>query len=241
MKKLLTSIFGVGLLSVCALWGAPAQAETIKAVTASLPPFTVSPEKKGITHEMVEEISKRSGVDIEIEYLPWSRAQVVAQETPNTLIFTIGRSEAREPKYTWIAQLAESNTVFATVGEKVDSLEAGKNLSAITVLANTPREKKLAGEGFTNFTPQQKVELCARMLNGGRVDAWYTLDVRATYVFKEYGLDTSKLVFGEPTSVLPLWLAGNLEFDAEVADKIKAAVESMKADGTVDAIKAKYL
>ena len=216
-------------------------AAPLRALTASLPPFTISAQERGITHDLVDEISKRSGVDIEIEYLPWKRAQSEAQKKPNTMIFAIGRTEKREPSYRWITNLTEAGTVFVSMDRPIDSYDEARSLSLISVLANTPRDRLLKAKNFTNYRTVQESKLAVRILDGGRADAWLTLDARAKYLFKREGKDPSKLVLGKPLSVLGLWLASNPSFDDAVAEKLKAAMDSIRADGTYDKILARYI
>lgn len=215
----------------------------LKAVTSELPPYTISADADlpGIGHELVQEISKRSGVAINIEYMPWKRAQSQAQETPNTLVFGLTRTAAREPNYMWVTLLVESSDVFVTTSESVDSYEAAKALSTIAVMGGTPREKSLAKNDITNVEIVPKEELGARMLDGGRVDSWYTLDHRASYIWKQEGNDLSGLVLGKPVKTQEIWLAANKEMPDEDIEKIRAAMEDIRSDGTYDAIFKKYV
>ncbi len=241
MKRIKNVCFGLVVIPVCLLGCKVANADAIKAVTASLPPFTISAEERGISHDLLLEMSKRSGVEIDIEYIPWGRAQEVAQKTPDTMIFSIGRTHSREEKYNWITQLGEANTVFVTHAKEINYFDQAKKLNYVTVLANTPRDRKLKGESFPNLVRRYTVEACARLMESKRVEAWYTLDTRAKYVFKKEGVDTSNMVFGEPTNVLYVWLASNLDFDAAVSEKLAVAMDSIREDGTLELIKAKYL
>ncbi|GAB5434607.1 MAG: hypothetical protein EpisKO_39770 [Epibacterium sp.] len=220
-----------------------ARAEAIKAYTAALPPYTIAPdlEMPGISHEILEEMSKRSGVTIEIEYLPWKRAQSMAQKTPNALLFTAARTESRETVYKWIAEFIVADEVFATTTEAVNSLEDARQLSRIATLGGAPREKRLAKLEFGNVQSTPDTATAARLLTGGRVDAWFTLSQRVLHAVKSEGLDPSTIVIGTPVGSLRLWLASNAEFDPEVAAKLAQAFEDMKADGSYEAIVSAYL
>ena len=78
---------------------APASsAEILKAVAANLPPYLIenSPQEPGFGYELGSEIAKRAGYQLDIEFMPFPRAQLVAKETPGKLIFLV-RSPDREP------------------------------------------------------------------------------------------------------------------------------------------------
>ncbi len=239
MKNFLRTIIVSGIIASAS--AGFAQAETITAYTGALPPFTISAEEKGISHEVVEEIAKRSGLDIQIEYLPWKRAQVTAENTPGSLLFTLNKTEAREPKYHWVVEFFPTNWVFVTQSDPVNSLEEAESLSGFVVLANTPRSRSLKETDLTNWSEVENAKLAARMLDGGRVDAWYTLEARASNVFKQEGLDPSSLVIGEPLKSAPVWLAAHKDFDPAISEKIKMTFEEIKADGTLENIRNKYL
>lgn len=223
--------------------GAALRAEPIVAYTAVLPPYTLGADaaRPGISHDLLVEMASRAGVALEITYLPWGRAQETVQKTPNSLLFTATRSAAREDKYGWVALMVQPQEVFVTVGPRIDSYEAASSLSQVLVLANTPRSRRLQDAGMSDLTEVTEVEQAARMLNGGRVEAWYTLNQRAAAAFVEVGLDPSQLVFGEALKTSDNWLASNLEFDPAIAAALAKALEEMRADGTYDAVLERYL
>ncbi|MQQ07606.1 transporter substrate-binding domain-containing protein [Epibacterium sp. SM1979] len=240
MKTKLLQIMAAAAIT---LSGAVAQAETYIAYTASLPPYTIAADADmpGISHELLTEMANRAGVEIDIQYLPWKRAQATVQKTPNSLLFTASRSAAREDIYGWVVEMVSPREAFVTTSAPVNSLEEGAALSRIAILAGTPRERRLNEAGFTNLQASKDTQTAARLLEGGRVEAWYTLDQRAAFVFKSEGFDPSQLTFGEPTRVNSNWLASNKEFPADVSAALAAALDEMRADGTYDAILAKYL
>lgn len=217
-----------------------AYAETITLFTGKLPPFTISEEEKGISHEILEQVAIRADLEIEFNYLPWKRAQVEAQATPNSLIATMIRSKSREEKYTWIAPILDSQTAFISLTKPVNSFEEGQALKKVAVLRSTPRERNLIKQNFGNLHTVNGTELAARLLNGGRVDAWYTIVQRAAFVFKSEGYNPGSLVVGKPTSVASLWLASNKTFDSALAQRIAAAVEEFRETPEYQAILDKY-
>ncbi|NIZ12352.1 amino acid ABC transporter substrate-binding protein [Phaeobacter sp. HF9A] len=195
----------------------------------------------GISHELLEEMSKRSGVAIDIEYLPWKRAQAVAQTTPNALLFTTSRTASRETTYTWIAEMIVANEVFATTSGAVNSVDDARSLKRIATLGGTPREKYLLELGFADLQSTTDTATAARLLTGGRVDAWYTFNQRVLHAVKEAGIDPNTIIIGAPVRSSHMWLAANAEFDAAVADKLAQALAEMRSDGTYDVIVNKYV
>jgi len=240
MKK---SVLLIALALCLPIMPKNAVADAVKAYTAELPPYTIAPdlEKPGIAHEILLMMGKRAGVDIEIIYVPWARAQKEVQDTPNTLLFAATRSKNREDLYSWITLMAEPAEVFVTRnGAKIDSYDDAKSLGTVIVLADTPREKKLRDNGITNVKPVKKLELAARILNGDRADAWYTYDQRAAAIYKQEGFDPAELVFGKVLAEPKNWLASNKSFDPEISAKLGAAMDAIRADGTYAMVVDKY-
>lgn len=223
--------------------GAPAVADTFTAYTAVLPPYTLGNDldQPGVSHELVQEISARTGIDIQIEYLPWGRAQETVQNTPNSILFTATRSAAREELYSWITLMAEPREVFVTTGATINSFDEANTAGTIVVLDNTPRQNRLNEAGVADVEAAREAPLAARMLNGGRVVAWYTFDHRAAFVFNVEGFDPGQLVFGEAQRSPQNWMAAHIDFDPEVAAQIDAAMQEIRDDGTYDEILNRYI
>ena len=231
-----------GIALSCGL-GAAALADPIMAYTAVLPPYTLGAdrERPGLSHELLVEMANRAGVEIQIEYLPWGRAQEIVKSTPGTLLFTATRNASREAQYGWVALMVEVQEVFVTMGPRIENTTDAADLANVLILANTPRARRLTEAGLSNLREVTDVEQAAKMLNGGRVDAWYTLNQRAAAAFVEAGLDPSQLVLGAPVAQSDNWLASHLEFDPTVAENLANALETMRSDGTYDAILQRYL
>ncbi|KPA22586.1 Bacterial extracellular solute-binding protein, family 3 [Shimia sp. SK013] len=219
-----------------------ASAEPIKTYAAVLPPFSIGePDLPGISHELLLEISARTDLEFDIEYLPFKRMTKQIQETPDSLVMTALRSPAREDLFNWIVEVIVTNEVFATTSKPVNSIEEARSVGTVTSLMGSPRTKRLKEAGISEINEAVDTLTSARMLQGGRVDAWYTFDHRARFVTKSAGFDPSSIVLGAPIKKAPMWLASNLTFDPEIAAQLKAAIEELQADGTYDAIVAKYI
>jgi ABC-type amino acid transport substrate-binding protein len=218
-----------------------ASAEVIKTFSAVLPPFSIGePDMPGITHELLLEISERTDLEFDFEYLPFIRMNAEIQKTPNSLAFTVLRSPAREDMFNWIVEVIVTNEVFATTSTAINSTDEATALKSVTTLEGTPRAKRLVTAGLTNLKTSTSPATSATLLNKGRVEAWYTFDHRARYLTKAQGFDPATIVTGAPIVEAPLWLASNTTFDPAIAAQLKASIEELKADGTYDKIVSKY-
>jgi ABC-type amino acid transport substrate-binding protein len=220
---------------------APAQ-EAIKVYTADLAPWTIpgNKAKPGFAYEVMSEMAKRSGLKVEIDTVPWRRGQQEIQDNPNTMGFHLFRTPDREAKYAWHFGILDSSVLFVSTGKPVNSVEQAKGLSRVVVLAGTPQETDMKNAGATNVNVVDKVDAAVRMLESGRVDAFFTVAERALFAWAEAGFPQDKLVLGKPQRTDKLFVASNKQMPAGSMEKLKAAFESMQADGTVAGIYKKY-
>jgi len=212
-----------------------------RAVTATnLDPYSrgADLEMPGFNHELLALMAERSGVPVKIEYLPWRRAQDMAQSEPGTLIFGITRNEKREPLYQWVSHLLTNETVFISNDAPINSLEEAAALDDVGAFA--VRYARLEALGWTNVQEANPLSNYKK-LAAGRLDAVWTLASRAAFYWnQEQGLDVSQLVIGEPTSNAELWLAAHPDFPSEDAARLVAAYDEIVADGTYEALHQQY-
>ena len=86
---------------------------------------------KGFSAEIVQEMLARTKIKSEIIMYPWARAYLIAQEKPNTIIFSMARSKEREDMFKWIGPIAPREIWLYRLKEreeiKVLDLEELKN------------------------------------------------------------------------------------------------------------------
>ena len=59
----------------------------------------------GLTIEIVQEIQKRVGNNDKIQVVPWARGIDKINNNPNTLLFSMARTQDREDAYQWIGPI----------------------------------------------------------------------------------------------------------------------------------------
>jgi ABC-type amino acid transport substrate-binding protein len=228
------------LLSVLAPQRAGAQ-ETLKAVTANLAPYSIqgNHDEPGFSYELLTEMGKRAGLKIEMEFLPWLRALAVAKETPNTLLFTLARRPDREREYSWLVDMIDHEVVFATTKVPIDTVEQAKPLS-VSAVPGSPQERELKQANIRLIESLEDPNRAAKMLERGRIDAWYTFDLRAAFVWKKNGFSAASLVFGKSQRIERMYLAGHKDMSSAIKDRLQAAYDSLVKDGTYESLFRKY-
>ena len=210
---------------------APAAAETVVAFTGYLPPLSIDEAHKGIAVELMELVAEEAGLDIEVRFAPWMRAQLLAQNSPGSLLFTAAYSRTRSEKFTYVAPLLYTESAFVTLGQPLDTfekvIETGK---VVGVHLGSQRSHILARFGIRNVEEIATAEQMSTMLKTGRIDAWYTMTIRAGYMFRQQGYDPKELVIGAPVTHGIQWLAANKELDPDIRGRLSAAVARVWRD-----------
>lgn len=123
-------VFILAMLGSSILWAE----ESLLVVTEEYPPLNYTDqngELKGIAVELARTLLKEAGFPkTKIKIQPWSKAYATALNRPNTLIFTITRSERREDKFHWIGNVIDHDVYLFQSRDRKDidlpDLEAAK-------------------------------------------------------------------------------------------------------------------
>jgi len=251
MKRLtLLALPFAALSALLAAPALPARAESLRFVTAELPPYTfqvppatVSEEPgpgHGLVHEAVMEMAKRLDSGIVIEYMDWAGAQKLAQSQPGIGILSITRTPEREEHYQWCCRIVTDDLILVGgQGVDVSGLEKVRD-RPIGVLSNSGAQALVRSLGFTRIQPAPEEWLNATHMRERRIDAWLAPRLMVIHAYKEIGADASTLNFGQivrPSEIYLAFSKGTPE--AEVA-RWAGALKAIQDDGTIDRILARY-
>ncbi|MEP5730088.1 MAG: transporter substrate-binding domain-containing protein [Sulfitobacter sp.] len=221
----------------------PAQ-DIDKVVAANYPPLMVENDldHPGYAVEVLREAAARAGRQIEISFLPFPRAIAEVLAGPATLMPALFFGKRRGDEFLWLAEIQKAQLRFATISKEKNgfqTLNTARAFSSIVVELGTTADDYLTEQGFTNLVRVNSPESSARMLEAGRVEAWFQ-DERV--FLQEWGAlnFTSPLVMGDVFLRVPVFLVASPMYPAERAEAYRNAIESMKADGTLDALWSKY-
>ncbi|MBK6999707.1 MAG: transporter substrate-binding domain-containing protein [Rhodoferax sp.] len=197
----------------------------------------------GMVVEMVSEVQKRVGNTDPIQMVPWARGLRSLDSEPDTLLFTMSRTEDRNDLYQWIGPVAQSDYAFYVKADSkisIASLEDAKKIASIGVYRDDVRDKFLTKAGFNNLDRtndnvsnfkklmSDRVSMYASGGNAIANDAeragYKSADVKPVYVF----LKTQSFI------------AASRKTDPSVVAKWNSAMEAMKKDGSFGTIFKKY-
>jgi len=234
-------------LVVCAAAaGASVHAQQLRLLAAELPPYTyqvpsasVSEQPgpgRGVIHELVAEAARRVGHLGRIEYLPWFRAQEIAQKEPNVGILALTRSPEREEKYRWLLHLLTDDLVLVgSPGVDVSDLSKVRD-RPVGVLQRSGAEALVRSLGFTRSMPQPEEWMNAKRIKDRTIDAWVAPRAMVVHAVREVGGNLDVLQFGQVIRKSELWLAASKDLPDSEAKRWEDAWAAMQADGTAERI-----
>ncbi len=229
--------FVVGLFSA-----GPATADVSRVVTADFAPLTdnSSPDKKGLLHDLVKEMMKLQNVAKPIEFMAWPDAVKVADETVDSLVFPMTRTQQREDKYQWLTKIFDMNRSFAgrPGSAAVNTVEDAKKLKAVGTTVNSASLGFLKQKGLTNIVEFPTSRDLMKGLLDGKVDAAYQPDPFTRTDWKAAG-GQGALVFGEPQERSAAYLAANKASSLKPADW-QEALHVLEQDGTFERLVKAY-
>ncbi|PWC84965.1 hypothetical protein TSH100_16330 [Azospirillum sp. TSH100] len=219
-------------------------AERLRIYSVDAPPMTMDQaDQGGFVADITLEALKRAGYQGEIIFDPWKRGQQEVAEGENLLIIPFARSPAREPNYTWIAKIFTTERSFATVGKSIDSFEQARaELSSIIVGQGTAQEELLKAKGF----PQSQLRTLkvgqreTEVLSPNGDEAWFNGTPETLWKWKRSGRP-EKIVIGKAVAFDDVYLACSRKCSPHLVETLKAAVDSVIADGTAQRISDQYV
>lgn len=182
----------------------------------------------------------RAGYLSHIHVTPWLRAQLQVRRGQNRLIIPLSRTPEREGLYTWVAPIMSLEHAFFSLDAPIANFaEAHQRYQRIAVGVGTAQIEILKAEGFSS---QQIVKLKlgenpARMLELGRVDAWFTGVPEGLYLWDN---NSSKLQMSPVLATTSEYLACSKSCDSSLVENLRNSIDELREDGTIDVILETY-
>lgn len=195
---------------------------------------------RGVSTAVITEILRRSRIGGQFSVLPWSRAYVLAQQNPDTCIYSTVRSAERESLFRWVGPIAVNQWALYAGPQFSGHLASLEDAKPYRV-GGTLRDAKsdyLRAQGFTRLELVTDEALNARKLAAGHLDLWIAAMGRAQTLIDALGLKGIRplLVIGHSDQ----YVACNLAVKPELIEAMNTVLASMRKDGTLRAIAGKY-
>jgi len=221
-------------------------------VTEHLPPYQVissAGKISGFSTDLITEIVKRSGYQLNLQAYSWARSYNLAQKKHNTCIYSIGRLPDRENLFKWVGILTKTNNVIfgkkSNLSIPFNSIDEAKT-HTVAVIRDDATHLILLSLGFEEgknlYVINNTKSLFNLLLVRDSIDLIIADDVTIGYRAKLAGVDINKLSRLYEIKSLPIkfYLACSLSTDDIVITKLKSALQSIYQDGFYQEIKQKW-
>ncbi len=242
------------VIAICWALALPIQAKDITAVTELFYPYQTlnkDSELSGYSVEIIQALSELTGDNIDIDLLPWSVAYQRALKQPNTMIFSIGKTLARQDLFQWVAALAKEELYFWALPsaqvEPSDKLEDFQRYT-IAVVRDATTHQYLRKNGFDRLYPMGGTD--SNSGEGHRIQM--LLNGRAEIVIaNQRSIDSALKSLNYPPNLLTkvfraspldsqLYLAFSKGSEPEMVNDYKQAFKTLQDSGKLATIKAKW-
>ncbi len=231
-----------------ALWPGRTRAAGVAAlrvVSGDLPPFAVQgqPERPGVLVELVEQVLRRCGQPVKVEFFPWARARATAAAQPRVAILPLTRTPEREGAFQWLLKLYVQHFVFINRSRfpPVTSLEQARQLRLV-VLRGSPNLAQLQRHGFMPGLLMQasSVDDMLRMLERDVVDALYGGDLVCMDKVRASGRIPGDFQVGLALDSGDVWLAASGGFSEAEQAALQQAHQALLREGGVEQLFRHY-
>ncbi|OGB52642.1 MAG: amino acid ABC transporter substrate-binding protein [Burkholderiales bacterium RIFOXYC12_FULL_60_6] len=243
-----------GLTGFCAVLGSVSvtHAETLTVLTEEFPPYNYTDHGQltGFSTEVVRAVLQEAKIDGLIQSQPWARAYETAKDANSVLIYSIARTVQREKLFKWVGVIAPTQYYLFSLPQRklqFTQLEQAKNYQIATVNEDVG-EQFLISKGFQkgkNLQSSVKYELNYEKLKLGRVDLWIMTELVAAYLSRQAGDEPAQTLAS--SYAIPelsddgLYMAFGTKTPDALVERLRKALATLKANGSYDALKKKWL
>lgn len=240
------------LLLICIVSGSAAaeSVDDIVFMTEQYPPYNLEKDNKlqGIAVDMLALMLQRVGAKQareDIKLLPWARGYKRVLSEPNTCLFSTTRTEEREHLFKWVGPIASGQVGLIARKDRNIKIDSVKDLERykIGTIRDDVAELYLVDTGISVDDMERVAEtvLNIRKLNRGRIDLWAYGENVAMWELKANGFNPADYESVHVLSRQNLYYAFHKDTSDSVIQKLQAALDTVKADGTYGQILDRYL
>ncbi len=225
----------LGCWLVC--WMAGLVRAELHLITEEAPPTSYSHngELHGFAVEVVRALIERTGDSSQIELMPWTRGYNLAQQRPDTAIFSTVRTPEREARFQWVGPILIGTTRFYSLKSRnlrFDTLQDAAASGPLAVPKQWYTFETLESHGFKNLYGVPSSKNMVTMLKHGRVKLIATEDLTLDAELARGGLRATDVQAHLPLMRSAYYIAFSLQTDAAVIERWQEALRGMHQDGS---------
>lgn len=227
---------------------AMAMAASIKAYTEALPPLNYEENGKvsGFASELLRQMAGEAGHSVQLEVMPWMRAYRTVKQQPGSALYSIVRNPEREALFKWVGPIAPRRIMVYALASRPDvKVRRPQDLLRyrLGVLAESSAASQLLQLGLPEARLEygQSDEVNLKKLLLGRADGVVMLDWAMRWQQKLQQVDAARI---RPVWSLDqryqYWFAFNKDTDPATLRSLQRALDQLRADGRLAALKRRY-
>jgi len=194
-------------------------AENIHIVTEILPPWQIQHDGQigGVATQVVKATAKEAQVNCDIKIYPWARAYKLALEKENVLIYSIVRTQEREPLFKWVGVIGSIQEHFYRDARRHDiQLQVLEDVRRYTIAVprQDVRHQFLKKHNFNVYLVSNQAQ-ALKMLMAGRGDLVLDDEMTLWYELRQLNIN--------PGSIQKVLFVPELSVDFEMAFSLKTS------------------
>ncbi len=219
---------------------------TLQIYTENYPPLTFRNsfgEITGFGSDIVYEIMKRNHLFVDIKLSLWSNGYELALNNPNFCLFTMDRTQLRDNLFQWVGPIGTNTTWFFTKagsGITIASIQEAKSLTTVGTVNSWFSDQYLRSLGFSNLVTDNDPKVMTDKLMQGEIDAFVCTDVTFPDILNGLGYHYRDVVPSFSLMSSDYYIAFSKNTSVTTVNMWQTTFESMKSDGTYDAILHKW-
>lgn len=240
---------------ICLMFPFGLNAQTIDDLiflTEQYPPynFLEDGEVRGISVDLLMLIlehtkSKQTRNDIQLG--PWARGYRTVLNRPNTCLFSMTRTDARDPLFKWVGPIILTRIALIAKKDRAITIQAIKDVVPykIGVVIDDIGEQQLQETGLPltveRLAGVDVTRRSLKKLQAGRIDLWAYEEFVAKFAMETYGFDPDKYETVYTLAEGELYYACHKETPSIVIHQLQQALDDLKALGKLKKIVNSYL
>jgi len=217
----------------------PDSAKDLAYITEQYPPFNFQENGKlqGISIDLLEEVWKRMGVDLNrsiIKLLPWTACYQRILNEKDTALFAMARSPQREQLFKWAGPIGPFRTVLLAKRDRNISIASPEDLNnyKIGAIKDDNAIQMLLDKGVNkeNLHIEIASEPIIRMLENGSIDAWAHGEIAGIWLIQQSGANASDYEVAYVLGQTDAYYAFNKETPDSIVQSFQQALDYIKSN-----------
>ncbi len=246
------TIFTTLLVLLTATFSHAAPADNLILISEEYPPLNYTEDglHRGIATDLLVEILAITGSlksHKDIASIPWARGYQLALDQKNVLLFSMTRTQAREPLFQWVGPILPAEIVLLARKDahiKLENLQqlAKEQLKVGVVLADIGHQllkEQLVGK--RQIYPSNQGIYLTRMLVEKRVDLIAYDALVSRWNLRQLGFNPDDYETVYSLQKADYYYAINLKTDPKIVARLQQELDRLRQIGRVEAISKGYL